>query len=137
MLHTQNQLPMLLWCVVGFFTDTNTTPTQIVLSCFGLLVGLWQLHCQPRQGNKPKRLKKYLFSFKHLFNLLQRFPFSFWQHAIHKSNATQVNPGKQPEMTQLRYYSSKVFLPVYTRVPHHLCQGGVELEHQEQAGQVE
>jgi hypothetical protein len=29
------------WC--GFFTDYNTTPTKVVLSCFGLLVGLWQL----------------------------------------------------------------------------------------------
>ena len=26
-----------------FLTDTNTTPRKIVLSCFGLLVGLWQL----------------------------------------------------------------------------------------------
>jgi hypothetical protein len=25
-----------------FFTDNNTTPTKVVLSCFGLLVGLWQ-----------------------------------------------------------------------------------------------
>ena len=27
----------------GFFTDNITTPTKVVLSCFGLLVGLWQL----------------------------------------------------------------------------------------------
>jgi hypothetical protein len=26
-----------------FLTDNNTTPTKVVLSCFGLLVGLWQL----------------------------------------------------------------------------------------------
>ena len=26
-----------------FFTDNNTTPTKVVLSFFGLLVGLWQL----------------------------------------------------------------------------------------------
>jgi hypothetical protein len=33
------------WCggVVVFLTDNNTTPTKVVLSCFGLLVGLWQL----------------------------------------------------------------------------------------------
>jgi hypothetical protein len=32
------------WCGGGFFlTDNNTTPTKVVLSCFGLLVGLWQL----------------------------------------------------------------------------------------------
>jgi hypothetical protein len=32
------------WCGGGgFFTDNNTTPTKFVLSCFGLLVGLWQL----------------------------------------------------------------------------------------------
>jgi hypothetical protein len=36
------------WCggdgaVVLFLTDNNTTPTKVVLSCFGLLVGLWQL----------------------------------------------------------------------------------------------
>jgi hypothetical protein len=56
MLRTQNQLPWLprtakiviipgvvVWCGVVFLTDTNTTPTKIVLSCFGLLVGLWQL----------------------------------------------------------------------------------------------
>ena len=33
------------WCgggsVVVFLTDNNTTP-KVVLSCFGLLVGLWQ-----------------------------------------------------------------------------------------------
>jgi hypothetical protein len=28
------------WC--GFLTDYKTTPTKVVLSCFGLLVGLWQ-----------------------------------------------------------------------------------------------
>ena len=26
----------------GFVTDYNTTPTKVVLSSFGLLVGLWQ-----------------------------------------------------------------------------------------------
>jgi hypothetical protein len=35
------------WCgggvVVVFLTDNITTPTKVVLSCFGLLVGLWQL----------------------------------------------------------------------------------------------
>jgi hypothetical protein len=33
------------WCggvVVVFLTDNITTPTKVVLSCFGLLVGLWQ-----------------------------------------------------------------------------------------------
>jgi hypothetical protein len=52
-LHTKNQLPRLprialivispgvVWCgVVVFSTDNNTTPTIVVLSCFGLLVGL-------------------------------------------------------------------------------------------------
>ena len=29
--------------VVVFLTDNNTTPTKVVLSCFGLLVGLWQI----------------------------------------------------------------------------------------------
>jgi hypothetical protein len=28
--------------VVVFLTDYNTTPTKVVLICFGLLVGLWQ-----------------------------------------------------------------------------------------------
>jgi steroid 5-alpha reductase family enzyme len=56
-LHTKNQLPRLpgtalnvmtlWWCgvvvvVVVFLTDNNNTPTKLVLSCFGLLVGLWQ-----------------------------------------------------------------------------------------------
>jgi hypothetical protein len=59
-LHTENQIPglprtdlnvMTPWCggvvvVVWwwwfFLTDNNTTPTKVVLSCFGLLVGLWQ-----------------------------------------------------------------------------------------------
>jgi hypothetical protein len=31
---------VVVWC--GFFTDYNTTPTNVNLSCFGLLVGLWQ-----------------------------------------------------------------------------------------------
>jgi hypothetical protein len=51
-LHNKNQLPklpgtaqivitsMVVWWF--YFTDNNTTPTKVVLSCFGLLVGLWQ-----------------------------------------------------------------------------------------------
>jgi hypothetical protein len=31
------------WCWCGAsFTDYNTIPTTVVLSCFELLVGLWQ-----------------------------------------------------------------------------------------------
>ena len=53
--NTENQLPMLpktalnvmkpawWWCGGFFLTDNNTTPTKVVLSCFGLLVGLWQI----------------------------------------------------------------------------------------------
>ena len=37
---------MVWWCggggVVVFLTDDITTPTKVVLSCFGLFVGLWQ-----------------------------------------------------------------------------------------------
>ena len=47
---------MVCWCVgvvvwlcvgvvvvwSGFFNDFNTTPSKVVFSCFGLLVGLWQ-----------------------------------------------------------------------------------------------
>jgi hypothetical protein len=33
---------VVVWWCGGFFTDNNTTPTKVVLSCFGLLVGLWQ-----------------------------------------------------------------------------------------------
>jgi hypothetical protein len=32
--------------VVVFLTDNITTPTKVVLSCFGLLVGLWQFNCR-------------------------------------------------------------------------------------------
>ena len=32
---------VVVWC--GFLTDYKTTQTKVVLSCFGLLVGLWQL----------------------------------------------------------------------------------------------
>ena len=32
---------MVWWCGC-FLTDNNTKPTKVVLSCFGLLVGLWQ-----------------------------------------------------------------------------------------------
>ena len=69
-LHTENQLPRLpqtvpiviipgvvvwwcgggvVWCG-GFITDYKTTPTKFVLSCFGLLVGLWQHHCYKSLG---------------------------------------------------------------------------------------
>jgi hypothetical protein len=57
-MHTENQLPRLprtalivmipgvvvvvVWWWCGFLTDYKTTPTKVVLSCFGLLVGLWQ-----------------------------------------------------------------------------------------------
>ena len=36
---------MVVVVVVVFLTDNNTTPTKIVLSCFGLLVGLWHFSC--------------------------------------------------------------------------------------------
>ena len=46
MLPNENQLPGLpwsnlnvmtpWWCGGGFLTDTNTTPTKVVLSCFWL-----------------------------------------------------------------------------------------------------
>jgi hypothetical protein len=38
--------------VVVFLTDNSTTPTKVVLSCFGLLVGLWQL------GQKCKSMEQ-------------------------------------------------------------------------------
>ena len=48
-LHTGNQLSR--WCGGGgFFTDDNTTPTKVVISCFGLLVGLWKI-CQMIYNN--------------------------------------------------------------------------------------
>jgi hypothetical protein len=31
-----------VWWFGGFLTYDNTTPTKVVLNCFGLLVGLWQ-----------------------------------------------------------------------------------------------
>ena len=52
---TKNQLPRLPGTALNvikpcggggggvvFLTDNNTTPTKVVLSCFGLFVGLWQ-----------------------------------------------------------------------------------------------
>ena len=45
-----------MWCgVVVFLTDNNTTPTKVVLSCFGLLVWLWQFHYTWRR--KPPKVK--------------------------------------------------------------------------------
>jgi hypothetical protein len=55
MLYTKNQLSRLpesdskcnetrMVVVVGFLTDNNATPKKVVLSCFGLLVELWQFH---------------------------------------------------------------------------------------------
>jgi hypothetical protein len=42
-----------VWCGGGgFFTDNNTTPTKVVLSCFGLLVGLWQYLTQTAKMNQ-------------------------------------------------------------------------------------
>jgi hypothetical protein len=52
---------VVVWWCGGFITDYKTTPTKVVLSCFGLLVGLWQLrisipqsfYCmQSSSGNK-------------------------------------------------------------------------------------
>jgi hypothetical protein len=40
------------WCgggVVVFLTDNNTSPTKVVLSCFELLVGLWQFRFRLQQ----------------------------------------------------------------------------------------
>ena len=39
------------WCFFVFFTDNKTTPTKVVLSCFGLLVGLWQLITETASAN--------------------------------------------------------------------------------------
>jgi hypothetical protein len=57
------------WCggggggVVVFLTDNNTTPTKVVLSCFGLLVGLWKLLSWPStQSNTKKKLYSYCAS---------------------------------------------------------------------------
>jgi hypothetical protein len=33
---------VVVWCG-GFITNYKTTPTKVVLSCFGLMVGLWQI----------------------------------------------------------------------------------------------
>jgi hypothetical protein len=33
---------VVVWCGVVFLTDTIATPTKVVLSSFGSLVGLWQ-----------------------------------------------------------------------------------------------
>ena len=41
---------VVLVVVVVFLTDNNTTPTKVVLSCFGLLVGLWQYREQDLLG---------------------------------------------------------------------------------------
>jgi hypothetical protein len=49
--------PGVVWCdgVVWFFsTDNNTTPTKVVLSCFGLLVGLWQYVAYQENTFKPE-----------------------------------------------------------------------------------
>jgi hypothetical protein len=37
----QLSAPLVLWWW-WFFTDNNTTPTKVILSCYGLLVGLCQ-----------------------------------------------------------------------------------------------
>ena len=60
--------------MVFFFTDNNNTPTKVVLSCFRLLVGLWQyrevkgpkcvLHSQgpaPEQRTWAQSIIKYYF----------------------------------------------------------------------------
>jgi hypothetical protein len=49
------------WCG-GFLTDNNTTPTKVVLSCFGLLVGLWQL----RPTKMEALLREFAFWETHL-----------------------------------------------------------------------
>ena len=36
-----------------FFIDNRTTPTKVVLSCFGLLVGLWQYTKPQTQSYSP------------------------------------------------------------------------------------
>jgi hypothetical protein len=33
---------VVVWWIGGFITDYKTTPTKVVSSYFGLLVGLWQ-----------------------------------------------------------------------------------------------
>ena len=37
--------------VVFILTDNKTTPTKVVFSCFGLLVGLWQLEADTSSNN--------------------------------------------------------------------------------------
>ena len=48
---------VVVWFGVVFFTDNNTTPTKVLLSCFGLLVGLWQYRywLDPYRSNPIKQ----------------------------------------------------------------------------------
>ena len=45
---------------MGLSSDYNTTPTKVVLSCFGFLVGLWQLNCTINILVFLKKLPKYI-----------------------------------------------------------------------------
>ena len=62
----------------GFLTDYKTTPTKVVLSCFGLLVGLWQylvIRCMkkilPIQTNKQFQSTFLLFVGFYLQSVMQ------------------------------------------------------------------
>jgi hypothetical protein len=55
-----------VWCGGGgggfFSTDNNTTPTKVVLSCFGLLVGLWQVQYNNNSTKLAQRRLSWLKS---------------------------------------------------------------------------
>ena len=74
-LHTKNPLPSLPWTALNV-TDNNTNPTKVVLSCFGLLVGLWQLFYISRR-------QQYIYVFPSWFmggpkSLTESLWFSLW-----------------------------------------------------------
>jgi hypothetical protein len=72
------------WCG-GFFTDNNTTPTKVVLSCLGLLVGLWQLSIEEQF---LQSIQCFYLSDSPSFRLLRNFiiEFQIWKEIILKSD---------------------------------------------------
>ena len=128
---------VVVWCGVGgmvFFTNNNTTPTKVVLSCFGLLVVLWQFQfvlklklltisntiyyiiCNPRKSN-PTYL---LFTFSNHYGCeISAFPVNSFSSVTCRvrqaSDCTQfcamqnllANPIAFPGITQAQICKTK------------------------------
>jgi hypothetical protein len=83
--------------VVVFLTDNRTTPTKVVFSCFGLLVGLWK-QSMPKTTINDARPPLALFILVSSCKNLKPCDNPFWDFNNRgKNNKNNKKSGKIPK----------------------------------------